>query len=382
MPSGETHLKSWFGRFDAVGFRRPDPWLWLPATALLLLGLLMVLNTTYFLGLEKTGDAFHFFKLHLAHIAVGGVALAVLSQFSINGLRRLVMPLGILAVVMVIALYIPGLGLVRGGARRWLRIGPVVTEPCEVVKFALVFFLAAYLSKRQDRMRDFMRGPLPAFLIVGPVALLVLKQPDFGSTVMIAVLLFVMLYAAGAELKHLGATGAAAMCVLLVQMVAKSYRMRRLTAFIDPWQTARGAGFQLIQSFIALGAGGGWGVGLGAGRQKMFYLPQAHTDFVFAVVGEEFGIAGATVVIALFCMILLRGMRIAHDEPDSFASLLAVGLTSLLSLQALINMAVVIGMIPTKGLPLPFLSYGGTAIVMAMAALGAMLALGRRPAVR
>jgi cell division protein FtsW len=382
MPSGETYLKSWFGRFDAVGLRRPDPWLWLPATALLLLGLLMVLNTTYFLGLEKTGDAFHYFKLHLAHIVVGGVALAVLSQFSINGLRRMVMPLAILAVVMLVALYIPGLGLVRGGARRWLRIGPVVIEPCEIVKFALVFFLADFLSKRQERMRDFVRGPLPAFLIVGPVALLVLKQPDFGSTVMIAVLLFVMLYAAGAELKHLGATGAGAACVLLLQMVAKSYRMRRLTAFIDPWQTARGAGFQLIQSFIALGAGGEWGVGLGAGRQKMFYLPQAHTDFVFAVVGEEFGIAGATVVIALFCVILLRGMRIAHDEPDPFASLLAVGLTSLLSLQALINMAVVIGMIPTKGLPLPFLSYGGTAIVMAMAALGAMLALGRRPAVR
>jgi cell division protein FtsW len=306
----------------------------------------------------------------------------VLSQFSLTGLRRLVIPLAVLSIVMLIALYIPGLGLVRGGARRWLRIGPVVTEPSELVKFALVFFLADFLSKRQERMRLFGQGPVPAFLIVGPIALLILKQPDFGSTVMIAVVLFVMLYAAGAETKHLGATGAAAVCVLLVQMVAKSYRMRRLTAFLDPWQAARGAGFQLIQSFIALGAGGGWGVGLGAGRQKMFYLPQAHTDFVFAVVGEEFGIAGAVVVIVLFCVILFRGMRIAHDEPDPFASLLAVGLTALLSLQALINMAVVIGMIPTKGLPLPFLSYGGTAIVIAMAALGALLALGRRPAVR
>jgi cell division protein FtsW len=365
-----------------VGLRRPDPWLWLPAAALLLLGLLMVLNTTYFLGLEKTGDAFHYFKLHIAHIAVGLAALAILSQFSITGLRRLVTPLAVLSVAMLVALHIPGLGQMRGGARRWLRMGPVVTEPCEVVKFALVFFLADYLSRRQELLRDFKRGILPVFLIVGPVALVILKQPDFGSTVMIATLTFVMLYAAGAEARHLCASGAAAFCVLLIQMVAKSYRMRRLTAFLHPWQTARGAGFQLIQSFIALGAGGGWGVGLGAGRQKMFYLPQAHTDFVFAVVGEEFGLAGAAVVMALFCTILLRGMKIAHDEPDPFASLLAVGLTALLSLQALINMAVVIGLIPTKGLPLPFLSYGGTAIVMAMAALGAMLALGRRPAVR
>jgi cell division protein FtsW len=158
--------------------------------------------------------------------------------------------------------------------------------------------------------------------------------------------------------------------------------MRRLSAFLDPWQTARGAGFQLIQSFIALGAGGGWGVGLGAGRQKMFYLPQAHTDFVFAVVGEEFGLLGAGIVLALFGAILIRGMRVAHEEPDPFASLLAVGLTALLTLQALVNMAVVIGLVPTKGLPLPFLSYGGTAMVMAMAAMGTLLALARRPAVR
>ncbi len=158
--------------------------------------------------------------------------------------------------------------------------------------------------------------------------------------------------------------------------------MRRLSAFLDPWQTARGAGFQLIQSFIALGAGGGWGVGLGAGRQKMFYLPQAHTDFVFAVVGEEFGLLGAVAVLMLFGTILIRGMRVAHEEPDPFASLLAVGLTALLTLQALVNMAVVIGLVPTKGLPLPFLSYGGTSMVMAMAALGTLLALARRPAVR
>jgi cell division protein FtsW len=382
MRNAATYLKSWFGRFEAVGYRRPDPWLWLPAAALLLLGLLMVLNTTYFLGLEKTGDAFHFFKLQLMHIAAGLAVLALLSQFSLVGLKRLVMPLAIVSVVMLVALYVPGLGLVRGGARRWLRLGPAVAEPSELVKFALVFFLADYLSRRQERMKFFERGPLPVFLIVGPVALLILKQPDFGSTVMIAMLMFAMLYAAGARATHLEMAGAGAMAILVVQAAAKSYRMRRLTAFLDPWQAARGAGFQLIQSFIALGAGGSWGVGLGAGRQKMFYLPSAHTDFVFAVVGEEFGLAGAFVVIALFVVILFRGMRIAHEEPDPFASLLAAGLTALLSLQALINMAVVIGMIPTKGLPLPFLSYGGTAIVMSMATLGALLALGRRPAVR
>jgi cell division protein FtsW len=261
-------------------------------------------------------------------------------------------------------------------------LGPVLAEPSELVKFAVVFFLADFLAKRQDLVTIFKRGPLPAFLVVAPIALLVLKQPDFGTTVMLAVILFAMLFAAGARPAHLGAAGAGALGILALQAVAKPYRMKRLATFFDPWRTARGAGFQLVQSFIALGEGGIWGTGLGAGRQKMFYLPQAHTDFVFAVVAEEFGLVGALAVFVLFCVILFRGMRIAHEEPDPFASLLAVGLTAMISLQALINVAVVIGLVPTKGLPLPFLSYGGTSIVMAMAAVGALLALSRRPAVR
>lgn len=382
MRSAATYLKSWFGRFEAVAYRRPDPWLWLPAAALSLLGLLMVLNTTYFLSLEKTGNGFHFFKLQLLHLVLGLLVLGIISQLSLAGLRRLVMPLLIVSLAMLVAVWMPGLGVMRGGARRWLRLGPALIEPSEFVKIAIVFFLAEFLSRRGERVRTFAGGPLPVFLMIGPIALVVLKQPDFGATVMIVLILFAMLYAAGAEPAHLGFAGAGAVGILALQAVSKSYRMRRLTSFLDPWQTARGAGFQLIQSYIALGAGGEWGVGLGAGRQKMFYLPQAHNDFIFAVIGEELGIAGAIIVILLFGVILFRGMRIAHDEPDPFASLLAVGLTSLLTLQALINIAVVIGLIPTKGLPLPFLSYGGTAMIMAMATLGALLALGRRPAVR
>ena len=249
----------------------------------------------------------------------------ILSQFSLAGLRRIAMPLFIASIVMLALLYVPGLGLMKGGARRWLRLGPVIAEPSELVKFALVFFLAKFLSKRQERIREFKHGPLAVFLIVGPITLLILKQPDFGSTVMIALILFAMLWAAGARWQHLAAAGGGALGLLAFQAVAKSYRMKRLTTFLDPWSVARGAGFQLVQSFIALGEGGKWGVGLGAGRQKMFYLPEAHTDFVFAVVGEEFGLIGAAVVISLFLVILFRGMRIAHDEPDPFASLLAVG---------------------------------------------------------
>lgn len=382
MRSVDAYFRSWFGRFERLTLRRPDPWLSVPAGVLLVLGLLMVLNTTYFLGQEKTGDGFHFFKLQLAHIAAGLAICVLLSQFSLAGLRRLALPLALAAVATLVLVFVPGLGVVRGGARRWVRLGPLLLEPSELAKLSLVFFLANFLARRQQALRDFKYGALPAFGMVAPVALLTLRQPDFGATVMIALLLFAMLFAAGARVKHLAVPGGAALALLAIQAVAKPYRLRRFAGFLDPWRTARGAGFQLIQSFIALGAGGGLGQGLGVGRQKMFYLPQAHTDFVFAVITEDFGLLGALMVFALFGAILLRGMWIAHEEPDPFASLLATGLTLLLSLQALINIAVVIGLVPTKGLPLPLLSYGGTSMVITLAALGVLLALSRRPAVR
>ncbi|MGH7843137.1 MAG: FtsW/RodA/SpoVE family cell cycle protein, partial [Candidatus Binataceae bacterium] len=278
------------GRFERLTLRRPDPWLAAPAGALLALGLLMALDTTYFLGQEKTGDGFHYFKLHLIHIAAGAAVCLVLSQFSRAGLRRLARPLALVALAMLIMVWMPGLAVTRGGARRWVRLGPILAEPSELVKFGLVFFLAAFLAKREERIESFAGGPLPAFAVVAPLALMTLKQPDFGATVMIVLILLVMLFAAGARLRHLALGGGGALAVLTLLAVAKPYRLRRFAGFMDPWRTAGDAGFQLIQSFIALGAGGLWGQGLGGGRQKLFYLPAAHTDFVFAVVTEDLGL--------------------------------------------------------------------------------------------
>jgi cell division protein FtsW len=356
----------------------PDPWLYVPAVMLLLIGTLMVLNTTYFLGRAKTGDGFHFFKAQLMHIATGLMLGALLSQFSLYGLRRLVLPLAALSSALLIAVWIPGLGLVRGGARRWVRLGPILAEPSELLKFALVFLLADFLARRGMRVRELKAGLLPLAVFELPLIAMLLKQPDFGTTVIIVMLTFVMLLAAGASLKHLAAGGGVALGGLTVQAIARPYRIKRFITFLDPWRAARGAGFQLIQSFIALGEGGKWGQGLGAGRQKMFYLPQAHTDFVFAVVIDDFGLLGGLVVLTLFAVLLVRGMYIAHAEPDPFASLLGVGMSSLFALQVVINIAVVIGLVPTKGLPLPFLSYGGSSIIMGLAQLGVLLALAKR----
>jgi cell division protein FtsW len=378
MRSVGGYFRSWFARFEA-SWRAPDPWLYVPAAMLLVIGTLMVLNTTYFLGRAKTGDGFHFFKAQLMHIAAGIVLGAVLSQFSLAGLRRLVVPLSVLSGAMLIAVWIPGLGLVRGGAGRWVRLGPLVAEPSELLKLALVFLLAEFLARRATRIREFRAGVVPVALIVLPLVLALLKQPDFGSAVIVVLLTLAILVAAGAPLKHLAAAGGTALAGLAVQAMAQPYRIKRFAAFLDPWRAARGAGFQLIQSFIALGEGGKWGQGLGAGQQKMFYLPQAHTDFIFAVVIDDFGLVGGLTVLSLFALLPLRGMRTAHAEADPFASLLGVGISSLFALEVLINIAVVIGLVPTKGLPLPFLSYGGSSIVTALAQVGVLLALSRRP---
>jgi cell division protein FtsW len=374
-------FRSWFARIEVKAPLRADPWLWGSAAALILLGLMMVLNTTYFLGLEKTGNPFYFFQRQLINLAVGLVVMTSMAQFSLRGLHQIAFGLMAIAALMLLVVWVPGLGIARGGARRWLRAGPVLIEPSEIVKLATVFFLARYLSAHQEKIH-LPKILIPVFALVGGLAAVLLKQPDFGAAVMLTLVLFAMLFAAGAEPKHLGAAGSVALLALVIQAGRKAYRMRRLSAFLNPWQTAQGSGFQLVQSFIAFGAGGGWGVGLGASRQKMFYLPQAHNDFVFAVIGEEFGVAGALVVIALFITILVRGMRIARNEADPFGSLLAVGLTALLSLQAFVNMAVVTGLVPTKGLPLPFLSYGGTSMVVSLAAVGVLMALGRRSGMR
>jgi cell division protein FtsW len=378
MQSAGAYFRSWFARFERVNWTRPDPWLYVPAAALLLLGILMVLNTTYFLGRAKVGDSFHFFKAQVVHIVVGLTLCGLISQFSLAGLRRLTRPLAALTTVLLIAVWVPGVGVMRGGARRWVLLGPVLAEPSELLKMALVFFLADFLSHREPRMHEFKAGVLPVFILVLPLTAILLKQPDFGNAVIIALLVFAMLFAAGARSLHLAEAGAIALGGLALQALTKPYRIKRLAAFVDPWRVARGAGFQLIQSFVALGEGGKWGQGLGAGRQKMFYLPQAHTDFVFAVITEDFGLVGAFAVLTMFSIILIRGMQMAHAEPDPFASLLGVGVSSLFALQTLINIAVVIGLVPTKGLPLPLVSYGGSSVVMALAALGVLLALSRR----
>ena len=356
---------------------RPDVWLLGAVGGLLGFGIVMVLNVSYFQAEARYGDPYLFFRKHVIAVAIGLAFMLLVSRVRLDWLERwasLMLPLCVLALLMVLA---PGVGAERGGARRWIAFGGFSLQPSEFVKLGVVLYLARWISRHRHVMHEFGSGVLPALVAVGACSALMLGQPDFGTAVILGLLLLLMLYVGGARPAHvLGLVLCGGVAMGLAVQLAP-YRMRRLLAFLDPWAQSQDAGFQLVQSLIAFGSGGLGGVGLGQSKQKMLFLPEAHTDFIFALVGEELGLVGALAVLALFAVVAVRGFRIAARHPDSFASLLAFGLTAVLILSAVVNVGVVLGMLPTKGLPLPFLSYGGSALLATMLEVGLLAALSR-----
>ncbi len=361
----------------AVGTIGGDPWLLLAVAALVGLSVVMVFNISYFHGQERFGDALLFFRKHLLSIGLGVVTAAVASRQPSERYRWLAYPLLLTILGALVLVLVPGIGAERGGARRWLVFGPLSVQPSELAKFALVLYLACSLVKKGDRVATFKRGVLPHCLVVGVLGGLVVLEPDFGTAILAATILVAMLFVGGVPIRFLLAPVLAAIPLAAVAIWAEPYRWKRVWAFLNPDADPLGVNFQLQQSFIAFGSGGWWGVGLGESRQKMFYLPAAHTDFIFSVVGEELGLAGALLVFVLFGVLAYRGFRIALRHPDSFASLLAFGVTLSLVLQGLVNVGVVLGCLPTKGLALPFLSYGGSAMIASLGQIGVLLALAR-----
>jgi cell division protein FtsW len=358
--------------------RGAEAWLLAIATvALVALGTVMVFNTSFFHANERFGDPYLFIRRHLVAVAIGTLGLVVARRVPTRVIRRFTYPLLALLVVALVAVLVPGIGLTRGGATRWLPVGPLTVQPSELVKLAVVLYLAHSLAKKGERIRVFATGYLPHLVIVGGIALLVVLEPDYGTAVLLSAVLFLMLVAAGARASHLAGTVALALPLLVVGAMSAEYRMRRILSFLDPWQDAQASGFQLVQSLIAFGSGGLFGVGLGAGQQKMFYLPGAHTDFVFSVIGEELGLVGALSVLVAFAVLAVGGIRIAWRHPDPFASHLALGLTTTIVLQAVVNMGVAVGLLPTKGLALPFLSYGGSALIVTLIQVGILLSIAR-----
>jgi cell division protein FtsW len=279
----------------------------------------------------------------------------------------------LLSFLLLSMLLIPHLGMKRGGATRWLNLGFISFQVTEMVKITIVIFLAHLLTRKAYQLKDFSKGVLVPLVITSITILLILLEPDFGTAVIIATILLLMLCIAGSQIKHLLFLIAAFIPVGVLLIFYKGYRLTRLTAFLDPWKDADNTGFQIIQSLLSFGSGGTFGVGIGDGMQKLFYLPEPHTDFILSIIAEESGFIGVAIVIAMFAVFAFRGFMIALKAPDLFGTLLASGLTMVIALEAFINIAGVMGLIPLKGLVLPFLSYGGTAFIMTMTAVGILL---------
>ncbi|MCW5892115.1 MAG: putative lipid II flippase FtsW [bacterium] len=354
-----------------------DPWLLLAVAGLVGIGLVMVFNVSWFPGDDDFRDPLHFFKKHFVSILLGTTLGFVASRVRSDAYRRLAYPLLGVALVGLVLVLIPGIGVERSGARRWLPLGPLAFQPSELAKLALVIYLAASLARKGPRIRELGFGVLPHCMVVGLVAGLCLLEPDFGTAALSTGILVAMLWAAGARLMHLGLFAAAALPGLAFLVIMEPYRMRRLASFLDYTKDPQGMGYQLLQSLIAFASGELTGAGLGMGQQKMHFLPAAHTDFIFAVIGEELGLLGAFTVMALFTVLLVRGLRIAMRHPDAFAGLLAFGLTVHLVLQGMLNIGVALGCLPTKGLTLPFVSYGGSAMMLALLEAGVLVGLAR-----
>jgi cell division protein FtsW len=355
-----------------------DKWMLLAVVGLLAVGVTMVLSTSYLYSQERYGDGTYFFRKQMIAMGAGAVALIACTMIPSALYRRFAYPLLALSFIILVLVLVPGVGVNRGGARRWIMFPGFAFQPSELAKLALVFYLAHSMAKKEQMIRSFSVGVLPHLMVFGLFAGMLLLEPDFGTALMLSMLLYFMLFIGGARVHHLVGTGLMALPVLIYVLTKADYRIRRLMSFLDPWSDAAGSGFHVIQSLIAFGSGQIWGRGLGESRQKLFYLPEAHTDFVFSVIGEELGLLGALAVLALFGVIITRGLQLTAKIEEPFDQYLAFGLTVLLGLQALIHMGVVMGLMPTKGLVLPFISYGGSAMVINLMEAGILLGLSRR----
>ena len=351
----------------------PDIILLLVTLILVIVGTAMIYSSSSIIALEKFKDGQYFLKKQLVFVFIGFTSMIIMTRFPYTYLRKFAYPGILLSLILLSLLFIPSVGMRHGGATRWLNLVGFSFQVTEVVKIVMVIFLAHLLTRKSFQITNFTRGVLIPLAVTSVVILLIILEPDFGTSAIIATILLLMLCIAGAQMKHLLCLIGAFIPVGVSLILYKGYRLTRLTAFLDPWKDADNTGFQIIQSLISFGSGGAFGVGIGDGMQKLFYLPEPHTDFILSIIAEESGFIGVTIVIFMFALFAFRGFMIAMKAPDLFGTLLAAGLTMVISLEAFINIAGVMGLIPLKGFVLPFLSYGGTAFIMSMTAVGILL---------
>jgi cell division protein FtsW len=332
--------------------------------------------------LQGSGDPSYYLKRYVIYAAIGLVVMHLLSRRGLGAVKNVTPMLLVASFVLCVAAMLPGVGVTVNGATRWVGAGPVQFQPSELLKVALILYGAQLLASRPKRIRTLAGVCKPFLIVVGVACLLLLKQPDMGTALVICFATFCLLVASGARMRHLGIIVGGLVLIVTILAVIEPYRRARLLSFVDPWNDAQGDGFQSVQAMIAMGSGGFFGRGLGESVQKVFYLPEAHTDMILAVVGEELGVLGVSALAALYGMIGYAGFRAAKAARERYAKLLAAGVTSLILAQAVLNFFAVMGLAPLTGVPLPFVSYGNTNLIVLLGAMGLVLGVARRTEAR
>ncbi|MCM3698493.1 stage V sporulation protein E [Paenibacillus macerans] len=355
----------------------PDFWLMASILGLLAIGIVMVYSAGSVLAFHDYGDSFYFVKRQLLFAVLGLVAMFLMMNFDYRLLRKYAKVGLVICFALLVIVLIPGIGVVRGGARSWLGISSFGIQPSEFMKLGMILFLSYFLSQEDYKITNFTKGLLPPLGVIGLAFGLIMLQPDLGTgTVMLGASLLIV-FTAGARILHLAGLAGLGALGFVGLILAAPYRLKRITAFLDPWSDPLGAGYQIIQSLYAIGPGGLAGLGLGMSRQKYSYVPEPQTDFIFSILAEELGFIGGLLVLLLFLILVWRGMRVAMTIDDTFGSLLAVGIVGMVAVQVVINIGVVIGLMPVTGITLPLISYGGSSLTLMLTALGILLNLSR-----
>jgi cell division protein FtsW len=365
--------KPFLTRNTAAEAERPDFLILVITLILVTVGTAMIYSSSSILAMERFKDGQFFLKKQIFFVVIGMGAMVLMTKLDYHSLKKLAYPGVFLSIILLLLIFVPHLGVRAGGARRWLNLGLFSFQVTELVKVCIVLFLAHFLTRQVNQLKTFSRGVLIPLLVTSVIIVLIALEPDFGAVVMITMIFMLMLFLAGSRITHLAGLTALFIPAAVWMIMFKSYRIDRLKVFMNPWNDPGNKGFQIIQSLLSFGSGGAFGVGIGDGMQKLFYLPEPHTDFILSVIAEESGFVGVAVIIFLFAILIVRGFIVAFRAPDLFGTLLAAGLTMVLAMGAFINIAGVMGLIPLKGLTLPFLSYGGASLVMSLVTVGILL---------
>lgn len=351
--------------------------LFITTVILICVGIVMIYSASSIYAWEKYKDSFFFLKRHVIFLAIGILVTFLSMGIDYKKLSKWSKPLLVVSFILLVLVLIPGLGREVAGARRWFRFKFISFQPSELANIAVIVYIADFISRKDNLIKTLFRGFLPPVLVLGATLLLILMQPDLGSTLALGIVVFIMLFVAGVRLTYLGSLILAGLPLLYILIFSVPYRRMRIMAFLNPWADPKGSGFQIIQSQVALGSGGIFGTGLGYSRQKLFYLPAAHTDFIFSIIGEELGLLGTLGIIILFMIFIQQSLKIIKNAPNKFGYFLSLGLVLMITFKAVINIGVSCGLLPTKGLPLPFISYGGSSLIFDLLSVGLILNVAR-----